>query len=129
MKKALKYIICFLPLPLSAALAGLFIRRMDVIAGWAGEAFGMNSLLLEQVQQALSQLRNAEIAFSWLPVLLTGVIAGAGLFFLRSKAGFVLLWPLLLLTLTAWSFWLAVVNGIQVGKLLSCLMPVLAGLL
>ena len=129
MRKALQYIMCFLPLPLSAVLAGLMIRRMDVVMGWAGSIFGMSGRLLEQVLPVLSQLRDAEIAFAWLPVLLAGSMAGVGLFFLRSKVGWVLLWPPVLLALTAASFWFAIVNGVQVGKLLSCLIPMLPGLL
>lgn len=129
MKKTLRYLLCFLPLPLSAMLAALLIRRMDAVVAWAGKTFGMNSRMMEPFLQVLGQLRHAEIAFAWLPVLLAGAVAGAGLYALRSKAGFLLLWLILLLALTAGSFWTAIVNGVQVGKLLSCLVPLLPGLL
>jgi len=128
MGKAIKYIMSFLPLPLSAMLAVLLIRRMDAIAGWAGELGGMDSRLIGQVLQVLSQLRHAEITFAWLPVLLAGAIAGAGLFYLRTKAGFVLLWLAVLAVLTAAGFWVAIVNGVQVGKLILCLLPMLPAL-
>ena len=102
---------------------------MDVIVSWAGTVFGMNEFLQQQLSQVLCQLRDAEIAFAWLPVLLAGSIAGVGLFFLRSKAGLAVLWLVLLAALTAESFWFAIVNGVQVGKLLSCLIPMLPGLM
>lgn len=128
MGKALKYIMSFLPLPLSAMLAMLLVRRMDAVAGWAGNLLEIDSRLIGQVLQVLSQLRHAEITFAWLPVLLAGAAAGTVLFYLRSRAGFVLLWMAVLLALTAAGFWGAVVNGVQVGKLLSCLLPLLPNL-
>ena len=129
MSKVFRTFLCFLPLPLSVCLSGLLIRRMDAVAALAGNILGLNAPLLEQVLQVLGQLRQAEIVFAWLPVLVLGAALGGLLLCVQPKALFVLLWIVLLAALTAVGFWLTEVNGIRTGRLISCLIPLLAELL
>ena len=118
---------------LAVLLSRLIIRSLGGIVIWTGRKQVLSDGLTEYIGQVLEQLQDAAIVSPWLAVILIGAVMGILSIRLcgRQKmqiAVSVCLWILLFIPLTLAVMWFTEVNDVQMGALLSSLLPLVSGL-
>ena len=109
--------------------AWLLLRYCGQLTRWIGANFEMNTQTVGQVADAMDQLKTAVITLPWVALLGAALCWGClWRVAVCRKAGRVtltVLGILLLLPATVGVLWLTRINGIQLGALLECFLPML----
>lgn len=116
---------------LAVCLSRLLIVRLGDLVSLIGGMTALDESVVGLAAYALSQLVHAQIVSPIVPAMLLGALAGLLLNppQRRRILSRVCLGALLLLPLTLLALWFTVVNDVQVGALVSVLLPMLSRLL
>ena len=109
--------------------AWLLLQYSGQLTLWIGTYFEMDLQTIDQVAEAMDQLKTAAITLPWVAILCAALCWGClWRAAIQSKAGravLTVLGILLLLPATVGVLWLTKINGIQLGALLESVLPML----